>query len=137
MEETNKKWEFRTLCAEDMFLMFSIIGKIGINKFKSCLASDDVKELIKTMSTGKIDENVNTESASLQIVLELAQILMVNLEHAKSDVFQLLANTSNFSVKEVKELPMVDFTDMVIDFVKKDEFPDFFKAVSRLFNKTK
>lgn len=137
MEETMKKWEFRTLGAEDMFLMFSIIGKIGINKFKTCLESDDVKKLVKTISTGKIDEGFNTESASLQIVLEFAQILMCNLEFAKSDVFKLLSNTSNLTVDEVKVLSMIDFTEMVIDFVKKDEFPDFFKAVSRLFNKTK
>lgn len=135
--EENKKWEFRTLCADDMFLMFSILGKIGLNRFKILFESEDVKNLINTMRTGNIPEDVNAESASLQIVLDVAQILFVNLENCKNDMFQILSNTSNLSVNEVKELPMGDFTEMILDFVRKDEFPDFFKAVSRLFNKKK
>jgi len=132
-----KKWEFRKLCADDMFLMFSILGKIGLDKFRKCLESEDIKKLIKTAMTGKVEEGLDTEAASLQIVLELAQILIVNLENAKNDIYQLLSNTSNLQVKEIKNLSMVDFTDMLIDFIRKDEFPDFFKAVSRLFSKKK
>lgn len=138
MEETNNKaWEFRTLSGEDMFLMFSIIGKIGLNKFKALFETDDVKKLIHTIMTGEIDEGLDEESASLQIVIEVVQVLMSNICYAKNDIYQMLSNTSNLSVDEIKALSMGDFAEMVIEFVQKPEFPNFIKVVSKLFNRGK
>jgi hypothetical protein len=45
----------------------------------------------------------------------------------------MLSNTSNLSVEQVEKLEFPIFTEMVIDFVKKPEFRDFIKVVSKLF----
>jgi hypothetical protein len=45
----------------------------------------------------------------------------------------MLSQTSNLSVKQVETLDFPTFTEMVIDFVKKPEFRDFIKVVSKLF----
>ena len=36
-------------------------------------------------------------------------------------------------IEEVKDLDLAVFTEMIIDFVQKDDFKDFFKVVSKLF----
>ena len=40
---------------------------------------------------------------------------------------------SNLSEKEVKSLSMADFTQMIIDVIKKEDFADFIKVVFTLF----
>jgi hypothetical protein len=45
----------------------------------------------------------------------------------------MLSNTSNLTVNQVKELDFATFAEMVIDFIKKEEFKDFFRVASKLF----
>ena len=37
------------------------------------------------------------------------------------------------NLDEIMELSGADFASMIIDFVQKEDFMDFFKVVSRLF----
>ena len=120
-----KPYRFRKLNSTDVFLMFKILGKIGINEF----TSDSFKDLIGASKKG---EDAST-AIGISIILEVANLVMSNIHKCEADIYQILANTSNLSVKQIKELDMVTFAEMVIDFIKKDEFLDFFKAVSRLF----
>lgn len=62
-------------------------------------------------------------------MLEVANVIFSNLPKCENDIYQLLSQTSNLNVKEIKALSFVDFTKMVLDFVKKDEFKDFTKVV--------
>ena len=64
--------------------------------------------------------------------MELAEVVLTNMNKCENEIYQLLSNVSNLSVKEVETLDAVIFLEMIIDFVKKDEFKDFFKVVSRL-----
>ena len=48
--------------------------------------------------------------------------------------YQMLSQTSNLSVKEIKAPGNATlFLEMVIDFIKKEEFRDFIKVVLNLF----
>jgi hypothetical protein len=48
-----------------------------------------------------------------------------------------LARTSNLSVEKVENLSLVEYSTMIFDFLKKEEFPDFFKVVSTFFKPEK
>ena len=132
-----KPYQFRTLGAEDVFPMFTIINKIGIREFKTFFEGDGLKNIAgaflpKEGEDAKIDENTVTEMG-ISVFIEVANILIGNLPKCENDIFQLLSQTSNLSVEEVRKLGLGDFAEMIIDFVKKDEFKDFIKVVSKLF----
>ena len=139
--ETN--FELRELKSSDVFPMFRIMGKIGFKDLKDKLTPDKIKEL-----TSMFKQDENAESAEsvdysadeqmmyvgFNIVLEVVEIIMNNLPSCEQEIYSFLAGLSGMKVKEVANLPLVTFTEMIIEVLKKEEFKDFFKVVSRLFN---
>ena len=125
-------YEFRRLNSTDIFLMTKIIGKIGINEFTSCLEKDSVKNLLGNL-TGKESTANATTMVGISVILEVANVIMGNLPKCEAEIYQLLANVSGMSVKEIKGLDGVVFFEMVMDFIMKDEFRDFIKVVSKRF----
>ena len=158
-----KPYQFRTLGAEDVVPMISILRKIGFNEIKGCFSDEAIKKIIgdvmgifkatDTENANVQDDGMNTENGTdeatdtenandklislglsvLPTVLDVADIILGNIEKCEDDVFKLLSQTSNLSVEEVRKLGLCDFAEMIIDFVKKEEFKDFIKVVSKLF----
>lgn len=119
-----KAYTFRKLNSTDTFLMFRIIGKIGINEFAKSIDGDFVKNIAK---------NNDQAALGISVVLGMANVIVGNLPKCEAEIYEMLANTSNLTIDQVKGLDFCTFTEMVIDFVKKEEFRDFIKVVSRLF----
>lgn len=151
--EKPKPYNFRTLGGGDVFLMFRIISKIGVKEFNACFEHDGIKHLVAAMMGEKLkakeaekDANAEAETAAeeeleapsmsvtyISVILEIADVIFRNLPKCESEIFQMLSQTSDLSVNEVRKLPLGDFTEMIIDFIQKEEFRDFIKVVSRLF----
>ena len=132
--EEPKPYEFRKLGSEDLFLMFKIISAIGINNFTKCLDSVNVLETIRNMTAEEKEEDAGAMLAFGAVALEVANVIFCNIGKCKNEIYQLLSQTSNLSVEEIKaEGNAVMFLEMVIDFCKKEEFPNFIKVVSKLF----
>lgn len=123
-----KVYTFRKLNSTDTFLMFKIIGKIGINDFAKSIDTDAVKDLVKNGNA----ENAAT-AVGISVILGMADVIFRNLPKCETEIYEMLSRTSNLTVDQVKELNFGTFTEMVIDFIKKEEFKDFIKVVSRLF----
>lgn len=130
-QEAGKAYKFRTLSAQDIFPMFNIISKIGIKEFKSFFDGEGLEKIMATFS-GNGDKGA-VEALGVSIAFEIADIIFNNLPKCENDIFKLLAQTSDLEIEDVKNLSLSDFAEMVIDFVKKDEFKDFIKVVSKLF----
>ena len=133
--EPVKPYTFRPLGGEDVFLMFRIIGKIGVKEFNACFENDGIKHLVAAMMGEKA---LQTDEASvsvtyISVILEVADVLFNNIAKCENEIFQMLSQTSNLTVAQVKKLNLAQFTEMVIDFIKKEEFKDFIKVVSKLF----
>lgn len=136
MEAAVKPYTFRPLGGEDVFLMFKIIGKIGVKEFNACFENEGIKHLVAGLMGEKMSNADDADSVSvtyISVILEVADVLFNNIAKCETEVFQMLSQTSNLSVAQVKKLPLAQFTEMVIDFIKKDEFRDFIKVVSKLF----
>ena len=123
--QPEKAYKFRPLEASDVFVMSKIIGAIGVNEFSACLGGD-FTEAIK-------GANDATAAVGAAVFLNIANVIFNNLPKCENDIYQMLSNVSGMTVKEIKKLDFVTFTEMVIDFVQKEEFRDFIKVVSRLF----
>ena len=130
-EAAVKPYKFRPLEASDVFLMSKIIGAIGVNEFAACFDKDGIKDMIASMAKDSKTESISIAGAA--VFLEIANVIFTNLPKCESDIYQMLANVSGMTPEKVKKLDFITFTEMVIDFVKKEEFRDFIKVVSRLF----
>lgn len=133
-EVSAKPYKFRKLKSTDVFLMFKIIGAIGVNNFTKCIESESVLKVIKEMTEEEKGSDAGAYAAVGAVVLEAANVIFFNIGRCENEIYQLLAQTSNLTIEEIKaEGNAVMFFEMVIDFLKKEEFPDFIKAVSKLF----
>ena len=144
-QEAVKPYIFRKLSSDDMFLMFTIIKKIGIKEFKNCIEGDSVERLVKSFKKSKAANNAenaeketadNAESAliavGLAVGVDALDVILGNLPKCKEEMYELLANVSGMKVKDIRADALL-FMEMVIDFFKKPEFPAFYKVVSKLF----
>ena len=129
--ENEKKYELRALQAKDIFVMTRIISCIGIKEFRSCFESDDVKAVIAAMKNG--DKTANVDSVGIAVMISAADVIISNIGKAEQYIYQFLSNLSGISKKELEELDILTFVEMITDVFKKDEFKDFFKLASRLF----
>ena len=132
MEET--KFELRGLKSDDMFPMFAILSKIGFKDLKNSLTPDRITEITSAFQK-QGDSNANDMSTYLgfNIMLEVVEIIMKNLPSCKVEIYTLLSSLSGMTVKQISNLDMVTFTEMVVAVVQKEEFKDFFKVVAKLF----
>lgn len=127
-----KAFELRPLTAEDIFPMFQIISKIGVREFKSCFESEAVRKAIEDMASSAKDQS-SLNAIGLSVAVDIAGVILSNIHKCKDDIYQLLAQLSGMSKKDIAALPMKTFFEMIIAVVKKDEFKDFFQDVSKLF----
>ncbi len=138
MNVEEKPYEFRKLSADDVFAMTTIIGKIGIREFKACFQDETLAKIIKKFTSGNIDkddEETNENAlytAAAVALLPAVDIILGNLDKCKDDIFNLLSSVSGMKVKDIRADAIL-FMEMLIDFFKKPEFPDFMKVVSKLF----
>lgn len=121
---SEKKFELRKLCAKDIFVMVKIISKIGISEFKNCFKVN-----------AKIKSNMDLSAIGLEVIIEMAGIVLENLPKCEADIYSFLADLSGMKAKEIAELEMIEFAEMIEEVLTKDEFKDFFTVVLKYFSK--
>ena len=129
MTETTPIYELRPLQARDLFPMTRILSKIGFGEFKKVLESDTVRDAIAAnKDDGKA--SINLEAVGVSVAVEFAGVIIEHLADAEQDIYALLASLSGLKVKDIAEMPLPDFVDMIVALIKKPEFSDFFKRAS-------
>lgn len=138
IEITEKKqYEFRRLQATEIFLMVKIIGKIGLQDIAKSFSGGSVKDIFTSIVKNHIkksaEENKDDTIAEIgmQVAFELANTIVQNLPKCESEIYQLLSQVSGMKVKDIEKIDAVIFFEMIIDFIRKDEFRDFIKVVSK------
>lgn len=135
MEEMT--FELRELKSSDMFPLFKIMGKIGFKDFKDKLTPESTKNIMKTFNQEGTDEEAGRDElitfVGVNLVADILEIILANLPNCEQDIYTFLGGLAGKKPKEVADLPMVTFTEMIIAVIQKEEFKDFFKVVSRLF----
>lgn len=125
-----KAYTLRDLTAEDVFPMFKIISGIGLKEFKDAFSADDVKAVV---TGGENGEKPDATTVGITIAVNIADVIFANLPKCKNDIYKMLSGLSGMSCKEIAEMPIAEFMNMVVDTIKKEEFKDFFQAAARLF----
>lgn len=123
-------YELRKLTSKDIFPMIRLIKKFGIAEFKKCFDPKTIASFVN--SKDETSKEALESAVGMNIILEVAEIVIGNLGNCENEIFDFFASISNLKRKEIEKLPMDEFMQMIIDFVKKEEFEDFFKVVSTL-----
>ncbi|KIR03463.1 hypothetical protein P261_02278 [Lachnospiraceae bacterium TWA4] len=134
------EYTLRRLKADDIFPMIQLLSKLGVKELKDSLDPEVVKKSIQMIREEGNDEdnkeNLQTEliySVGMSVVLDVVEFILVKLPTCKKEIYTILANVSGLSVKDIADLDFAVFTNMIFDFVQKEELGDFIKAVSRFF----
>ena len=127
------KFELRGLKSDDMFPMFGILSKIGFKDLKDSMTPEKVAELTKAFKESNNDSTDVSTYIGFNIMIEAVEIIMKNLPSCKVEIYTLLSSLSGMTVKQIADMDMVTFTEMIIAVVQKEEFKDFFKVVAKLF----
>lgn len=127
---TEKTYTLRALEAKDVFIMSKILGAIGIKEFAKCFESDSIKRLLASVNSG---DNGMAASVGIMAAMDVAGVVFNNLPKCEKDIYTFLSNLSGMDKKAIESLPMVTFTEMIVDVIKKEEFKGFLSVVSKLF----
>lgn len=133
--EKLKPYLFRRLNASDLFLMIKIINKMSLKEFAACLQSPQVMRLAQSLLTEKDSENTNNDKeliVGVGVAMEILDKLMYHLPSCQSEIYELLSNVSGIPESEIAVMDAEIFMDMLVDFIKKEEFAGFLKAALRL-----
>lgn len=114
----------------DVFLMATLLSKIGIGKIADTFGKDSVTKLVTAYGKKKGEDLVTV--VGIEIAMQLAQIVLTNLESCKGEMLQLLANVSGMTVNDIESLDAEDFMELLVEVVQMPQFKDFIKVASKL-----
>lgn len=121
MSEVEIKRTPRPLKGTDIFLMTSIIGKLGVKNLMRCWDAPDVKEARENSGED------NAEKLGQLIFLGVIDVVLERLEYCGDSICRLLAKLYDMPEAEIKEKGAVEYLDMFMTVVKDENFVDFFK----------
>lgn len=128
--EEAKPYTLRKLETADIFPMFKLLNKIGFKELKN---NDGMKKALFLFMGGNVKGKVDVNELGIDIFFEVASVLFEAIPKAEAEFYSLLASVAVLEVDDIKkQAPAVTF-EMIVDFVKKEEFKDFFLVVSKLF----
>lgn len=130
VNETEKPYTLRDLSAKDVFLMSRIISKLGISKVSECFNANEISGIVNQETGSTTDEIANR--VGVNVVLRIADVIISNLSACEQEIYSFLSALSGMSKSDIEKLPMDVFLEMIVDVIKKEEFKDFIKVVSRL-----
>ena len=125
-----KPYTFRKLETTDLFLMFRLLNKIG---FKDLKDNEGLKKTLFMFMGGTVNGKVDVNAVGMDIFFEVAAIVVDAIPKAETEIYNLLASVSGMKVDAIKKQPPAVTFEMIIDFVKLEDFKDFFSAASKLF----
>jgi hypothetical protein len=119
----------------DVFTMATLLSKIGLGKAADGFGRDNIMQIIAANKNKSADDVA--AFTGMQLTLQIAEIVLGNLDQCETEVFKLLSSVSGAPVDELRNLDAEVFAELVIDVVQLQQFKDFFKVASRLLNTKK
>lgn len=120
------EFNLRKLNTADVFKMIRIISKCGVSEFKKCFL----------LANAAKSKSSSLEDIELAAMIEIVGVVADNLPKCEKEIYSFLSGVSGIGEKEIENLEPSETVNMIYEIVHKDEFSDFFTAVSRFFDQT-
>ena len=130
VEAPEKSYTFRPLETSDIFPMFKLLNKMGFKEFRE---NEGLKKVVFMFAGGTVNGKVDVNALGIDIFFEIAAIICDSIPKIETELYTLLSSVAGLKVEDIKKQPPAVTMEMIIEFVQKEEFKDFFKVVSKLF----
>ena len=131
------EYSLRKVNATDIFTVTTIISKIGIREFKSCLKGEDTINLINSLvNENKENNDAALSAVGISVVFDIVGVVLANLEKCKDDIFTLLSSLTGINKQEIATLDGEVFMDMMLNAIT-DNSKVFIGVASKLLNLAK
>lgn len=134
-QERIKPYTFRKLNSTDLFPMIKLIAKIGLDELTEVFEGDAVKQLIERVGSKEKAAQGREIVVGVGVALKLVNKILEHIPCCEAEIYTLLSRVSGMGVEELKNLDLDVFMEMLLDFIMKDEFRDFFKVASKYINR--
>lgn len=118
----------RDLASKDLFTMCEILDKVGIDQLSGIFNDEEISKTIAGWK-GK-DKSQLYQIVGSKLVYKIAVLLIRNLPKCEKELYAFLADLTGRSVADLQKTSMVEFTDIVMELVHKQEIKDFFTHLS-------
>lgn len=126
------KFELRKIKGTDLGKVCKIVSKIGINKIADEFGKDKIKDIMANFSAEESNNDI-AAAVGIDVALNCANIILANIENVIDDVLDYLSDLSGLDKDVINDDPAM-MMDMIFEFVKKDEFNDFYQVVLKFIN---
>ena len=93
--ENKKPYTVRKLSSDDIFLMFAILGKIGVKELKHAFSGDALELLIQSFKQSGESDNAKVLTAvGVNVGFDAVDMILNNLPKCKEEIYQMLSNCS-------------------------------------------
>ena len=127
------EYELRKPKATDIFVVSKIIKGIGLKNIANCFNSDEINLIRKSVSGDEVTDDV-LYKAGATIMLSIGDLVLEKMEVVQNDLIKFISNLTGLKVKEVEDLSITDFAEIVMAIIKEPDFVDFIKVVLKSFN---
>ena len=129
----------------DLFVVSKIISKIGLKNIANCVKADELKELRAKLieensvadKKGKVTQKEFSDSQLTQfgiaMVANIGDLVLSKLEDVQDDLNRFISNLTGLSTKEVEDLSIVQYAEIVMTIIKEPDFVDFIRVVLKSF----
>lgn len=119
--------EMRELRGDDLFTVLSILGKLNVKDDLVAAYEQNAKE-----SNNKKLTDAEVEARGVRVMATVIQRVLLNISVVRDDINSLLADLTGKSTKEITELGIVEYTNLVIQLFKRPEFREVFTSAASL-----
>lgn len=120
-EPIERLYTLRRLRDGDLFPLLNILKKIGIKDCKDAF--------IQVVSGEKTLEQIGIIAS-----LDIADILIGNMEKVEKEIYEMWSDISGISVEEIKNMEFGTLPLMIIDTFSEAKNTSFFKVLSRFLS---
>ena len=118
--------------ATDLFVVSKIMKGIGLKNISSAFSNEEVSLIKNSIKDGKVSDEMLSK-VGLLITISIGDLILERLEFVENDVFKFIANLTGMKVKDVEDLPLTDFAEILMAIIKEPDFVDFIKVVLKSF----
>ncbi len=126
-EIIERPYKLRVLKDKDLFPMLKILKRIGVKDFKDAFIQSrsdkqavDGKEVVKNIG--------------ILTALDMADILLGNLERAEKEIYTLWSDISGIPADEMKEMEFGTLPLMILDTFSNVRNSSFFRVLSKFLS---
>lgn len=131
------EYSIRKPKASDLFVVSKIIKGVGLKNIADCFNSDELKlfsEKAKKENGGIDFTDEQTMKAGAIVMMNVGELILDKMDVVKDDLIKFMSNLTEMSVKEIEDLSLSDFAEILFKIIKEPDFADFIKVVLKSFS---